>query len=398
MTRLDRLREFLVLVLIVLGAGLGLALGLMRRSPPPPSLDSIPAFLAAHDFKSAERIISRYLAVRPDNVQANMLMAQVALARVDQKPTLALDHLARIRSTTPAVEAIVELNRGKAYSALGRHDLAEASWKRALRLDPAVPEAGWALLGLFYVQGRRSEAHDLALELQAREPDPRDRIQLLLELVRQDVQPIGAESTARTFEPIVRDNPGDARTVVAFARALVKLNRADEGLGLLRALVKRDPADREAWDALLTAVDEASRPAELEHDYASLPPELARLPRFASHKAALLAERGDWQGAAEAYQLALEFDPSADRVLYRMARALKNAGDDRRSDAQARLIYLRRLAREDLTALYDEANRGLTSKGELAPDLCLRLAEARDRMGRPDEAKRWRAVAAGKSR
>ena len=114
-----------------------------------------------------------------------MLMAQVALARDDQKPRRALDHLGRIRGGNGATRAIVRLNEGKAYSAMARYDLAEAAWKEALRLDPRVPEAGWALLGLYYVQGRHADARRLGLALHAVEPDPRDRVQLLLELFRR---------------------------------------------------------------------------------------------------------------------------------------------------------------------------------------------------------------------
>ena len=52
--------------------------------------------------------------------------------------------------------AIVLLNEGKAFSALGWNDRAEVAWKNALALEPRVPEAGWNLLSLYYVQGRRA--------------------------------------------------------------------------------------------------------------------------------------------------------------------------------------------------------------------------------------------------
>ena len=114
-----------------------------------------------------------------------MLMAQAALARPDQKPRLAIEHLRRARVPSPEARAIVRLNEGKAYSALGRNNLAERSWLEAIRLDPLAPEAGWNLLGLYQVQGRREDAHRLGMTLFAREPDPHDRVQLLLELLRR---------------------------------------------------------------------------------------------------------------------------------------------------------------------------------------------------------------------
>ncbi len=395
MTKSLHPREWFVLVFLVVSAVVAIGVGLTRRVPRPPDLSSVPALLAARDYDRAERMIQGYLVKRPENPAAHVLMAQVALARDVQKPALALEHLDRVKSFDRRVKAVVELNRGKAYSSLARHDQAEDCWKRALELDPNVPEAGWALLGLYYVQSRRAEAHALALELQAREPDPRDRVQLLLELIREDVQPLGAESTARTFEPVVRDNPGDLHSAIALGRALVKINRADEGIGLLRDLVSRDPLDPASWEALLLAEDDASRPAELERDLARIPQVLAADPRFASPRGAMLAQRGDWKGAAVAYRAAMELDASDDRVHYRLARALKNSGDDRESEAITRLDRARRMARQELTDLYEQANRLMNLTGSLDPELCLRLAAVRDRMGRADEADRWRGLATG---
>ena len=136
--------------------------------------------LAARRFDEAERRIGEYLRVHPDQTPGQHAdgagrpgagRSEAATGprapRADQGPQ------------RRGIRAIVLLNEGKAYSALGRNDRAEAAWKDALRLDPRVPEAGWALLGLYYIQGRRAEAHRLGLELHAIEPDPRDRVQLL---------------------------------------------------------------------------------------------------------------------------------------------------------------------------------------------------------------------------
>jgi tetratricopeptide (TPR) repeat protein len=138
-------------------------------------------------------------------------MAQSALVRPDSKPDLALEHLRPVRVSRRAARAAVRLYEGKARAALGRNDLAEALWLEALRIDPMVPEAGWNLLGLYQVQGRREDAHRLAIELFGREPNPRDRAQLLLELLRQDAQPISPDSLIQTLGPIVAEHPEDRR-------------------------------------------------------------------------------------------------------------------------------------------------------------------------------------------
>ena len=94
------------------------------------------------------------------------------------------------------------------------------------------------MLGLYYVQGRREEAHRLGLSLRSIEPDPRDRAQLLLELIRQDAQPIGPDSLIATLEPLVRANPEDHQTAITLGLALVRNSRFDEGLSILRDAVE----------------------------------------------------------------------------------------------------------------------------------------------------------------
>ena len=116
--------------------------------------------------------------------------------------------------------AVVRVIEGKARSALGQYPQAEKLWLEALRIDQQVPEAGWALLGLYYIQGRREEAHDLALKLRDSEPDPRDRAQLLLELLRQDAKSLVIETLVPVLTPVVRDHPDDVHSAVALAQRL----------------------------------------------------------------------------------------------------------------------------------------------------------------------------------
>ncbi len=191
----------------------------IRRAP---NLDGLESLLAARQFDVAERRIGQFLRVNPDSTRGNMLMAQVALARDDQKPRLALEYLERIRGGNDASRAVVLLNEGKAYAALARYDVAEARWRAALRLDPLVPEAGWALLGLYYIQGRRADARHLGLKLHAIEPDPRDRVQLLVELLRQDALTPVYETLIPTLEPAARPSGGSLHGDRAGPRAVAQ--------------------------------------------------------------------------------------------------------------------------------------------------------------------------------
>ena len=128
--------------------------------------------------------------------------------------------------------ALVELYRGKAEYRLARMDDAEASWNKALRLNPTVPEAGWCLLELYYLQGRPDDARRLALRLHEVEPDPRDRVQFLLELlVASKVLPDGRLSgrIVQHFRP----SGGNALGIYQGSASGMKMSKGQMGRQLL---------------------------------------------------------------------------------------------------------------------------------------------------------------------
>ena len=70
-------------------------------------------------------------------------MAQFAMDRADAQPELALDHLGRIRTSTPREAAVVRFSVGKAHYQHKRYILAETCWKQALNsIRPFPRRAG----------------------------------------------------------------------------------------------------------------------------------------------------------------------------------------------------------------------------------------------------------------
>jgi tetratricopeptide (TPR) repeat protein len=387
-----RLRNVCLALFITALVGFATALVLNEPSRPVASLDGLAPLIVARRLDEVETRIRDYLRLYPESLQGNMLMAQVALDREDQKADLALAHLARIKTADRTVLATVRLNEGKAYSALGRNDRAESAWKDALRLDPQVPEAGWDLLGLYYVQGRREAVYRLAMTLFTVEPDPRDRAQLLLELLRQDAQPIGADSIIKTLEPLVRAHPEDYHTAIALGLALIRNSRFDEGLSILRVPVEQHGGDADTWDGLLRGLDEARRTDEVAEALAKVPAGLSGDPRFDRYRAAIAQDRQDWTKAADAYLRAWRVDPSDFQVLFRLSRALRVAGRPEEASAFDLKVQAAQAAREEVLKLYEEADAEKTLGVAPHPELYRRLANLRERMGRPDEALAWHGL------
>ena len=173
--------------------------------------------------------------------------------------------------TNPAMAVTFHLCRGNALNRLLRLDEAEAAWLEALKVDPAAPEAGWNLLTLYYVQGREDEARRLALRLYRVEPDPHDRVSLLLELVRPDAHPPAPGSVIKLLEPVVRHGPKDLHSALALGLSLTRANQIDEGIDQLRRVVRIHPDRVEAWDGLLTGLDESGRLDDMEEELDACP-------------------------------------------------------------------------------------------------------------------------------
>ena len=363
------------------------AIGCQRG--PGPNLLGLDALLATRQFDAAEKKLADFLAANPENVQAHMLMAQVSLNRDPQKPELALEHLAKVRGGDRSLRALVKLNEGKALSALEDHSKAEEAWREALRIDPTVPEAGWALLSLYYVEGRRRDAERLGLALHAVEPEPRDRAQLLLELVRQDAKPIVPADIVRALEPCVRAHPEDTAAKIGLARGYIRDSRADDAIPLLKEIVEKEPEEERSWESLFYGLVEASRPEDLEQALTKLPSFMREDQRFARYLGILAQNRHDWPAAAIALERARSIDPLDSQLVYRLGRVYRLAGreaDAKRVEAEFRdsEAVLRQML-----PLYNEANAirgfGVTP----TPDLIRRIAEARERLGYRAEALVW---------
>jgi Flp pilus assembly protein TadD len=285
---------------------------------------------------------------------------------------------------------MVEMYRGRARVMLDDLDGAEAAWTRALDLDPTVPEAGWGLLDLYYLQWRTGDADRLALRLHGVEPDARDRVRLLLEIIRQEIQRLSPRYVVQWFEPKHRRNPADRHAAMALGRALVRDGRIDEGLTLLRRVVADHPDDPEAWDALLTGLDEGGAEPEVwSAEFDRLPRALAGTPRFAKHRARGAQDRLDWPAAAAEFRRAVEAEPGEEQHQYRLARVLRIGGHVDEASRIEQAIATAREARPELAGLYAQAdaNKALGA----VPDVPLyrRLGAVRARMGRPAEARAW---------
>jgi tetratricopeptide (TPR) repeat protein len=365
-----------------------------------PALDAAVKLAEAGRYDEAAAKLRARLAADPDDGAAHLLLAQLDLKRFDSPATragrsredwarLALDHLGRVHPSNPRMEVTLQLCRGQALDRLGRFDEAEAAWLEALKLDATAPEAGWNLLRLYYLQGREEEARRLALRLYEVEPDPHDRVLLLLELVRPDARPPAPASIVKLFEPAVRQHPDDLHPALALGLARVRAGQVDAGIDELRRVVQVHPDRVEAWDCLLTGLDESGQIDILEEELERLPAALAEAPRLVKHRARVAQGSNRWKEAVELYRRAQAAEPYNRVVEYRLSRALRHLGGTAEADRIEQRLRRRDVAIQEVRPLFDQATATPGLGNRPHPDLYQRIAEARERMQLRNEARAW---------
>ena len=149
------LERILVVSMLVISMGGIAVLGIWRALGGTPSLDVVRSLAREQRFAQAQDLLDRYLRVHPESVRARLLMAELTTEATNSHPTVALEHLQKIQPETQKQAALVKFLEGKARFQLGRYDQSETSWRESLRLDPIVPEAGWALVDLLDKEGHR---------------------------------------------------------------------------------------------------------------------------------------------------------------------------------------------------------------------------------------------------
>ncbi len=373
-------------LLTLMGAG---AVALWRGPRSAPNLGEICALARQHQFDRAENLMTRYLRVFPGDNRAHLLMAQFAMDRSDPETQRALDHLGKIQPRTSQEAAVVRFSEGKAHYQQKSYILAESCWNEALKLDPAVPEAGWALLDLLDFEGRAEEAHQLGMRLYEREPDPRDQVRLLLEMSRIDIDKIAPGSQVQVFEPVWKQNPENLPLGVAVGLSLVHDSQSGKGIEVLRTVLQQHPDSAQAWDGWLTGLDDGFEPDLHRQEFARLPQALRTDLRFAKHEGAVAQGARDWSRAIAAYHRAYIFEPYNGVVLYRLRMAHRAVGETTEFRRVDQLLTTYQTAFKQMRAVYTEALSAKTLGVAPHTEIYHQLATLREQLGRFDEAQAW---------
>ncbi len=369
---------------------------------PGPDLEPARRLIEAGNFPEAKANLTPILARAPRNPEVRAAMAEVLVNVDPPEPIEALRLLEGLKPATSGEAAFLQVIRGRAYRLTNRPAKAEAAWRDALRLDPLVAEAGWRLIDQFYTEGRDDELRSWALRLHKREPDPVDRVRLLLEAMRPDAEPLAAAGVVSIFKPVIETDPDDRYAALAYYKALAKDGTGiDEALRGLRRIYERNPSDPASLDGLVYGLIAAGDVDGLSATLAALPTAEASDHRLAFARGWLAEARKDDETAAREYALALIDQPSHAELLARLRGAyhrLKKDSEEaaiaaRQAAVEAARVELRGIKGREQEigrpGLFEEAIQRPTLGRVPDPELYKRLANVREAMGHPDEAIAW---------
>jgi protein O-GlcNAc transferase len=194
-------------------------------------------------LEEAEQRLRQAVAKAPEKAAARHRLGRLLLFRGDARAAvLELEEAARLSADS----AEIALDLGRAYEAAKKMELAEASYRKALKLEPGLSTTHYTLGTLLARTGRRPEAQEhIALYQEYFRKEQQRRFeagsrQAELNLGWTELDGGRAEKALAQFER----HPEDPEALRGAAAALAKLGRHGEAARRLEHAVLLDPDNR----------------------------------------------------------------------------------------------------------------------------------------------------------
>ncbi len=302
----------------------------------------------------------------------------------------ALRRLAAVPDHSP-LAAEARFRQGQIYHRLHRWSLAEQLWKKALQLDPKLPEVGWYLIEMYFVEERLKEAAEFALQQFRIEPEPHDRVLWLLEIVRQEHERIAPGEAIRMLEPVRLHDPANYYVLRLIGRNYIMLGRVSEGIDLLNEALQLNPDDLDTWFFLVWALYEQGEFGRVGKLWQVVPAAAWQDARFLRYHGMWLETQGRQQEALAQYLKGIQLAPFDRKLRYQLAQLLRRQGRADEADRHAQKAVAIDDARERLGQLFQ---RTRAIQNDPLPEVCLEFARCWEEMGRAEQAAAWREEAA----
>lgn len=211
--------------------------------------------------------------------------------------------------------------QGLALGRLGRGEEAIAALRRAVSLNPALPDA-WRALGDHYTALEMREAADGAYAQSIRHStrDPR-LLGAALALVENRIP--DAEAVLREF---LKRHPTDVAAIRMLAEVAARIGRYPDAEALLARCLELAPGFLAARHNYAMVLHRQNKSEAALEQVEKVLAEEPRNPGFRNLKAAILGRIGEYAGSIEQYRQVLAEYPNQAKVWMSLGHALKTAG------------------------------------------------------------------------
>jgi tetratricopeptide (TPR) repeat protein len=274
-------------------------------------------YLRMNRFEEAVMLLEEAVAVRPDYTPGlNRLALAYGRLRLDNEAVATIQAAIELDPKNAAHPATL----GELQLTQGFVPAAEASFREALELDPALPEAR---LGLAKVSRRRGEYAAALEQIQIALDDERTGARMVSKLEQyRDTLRVEETEVARLETLVAETEEPPSEELEALAMIHARRGRWNDAAELA---LRAEPTP-ERHEKLAYMLFRAGRFAEAHEIYSELVGQLQSAD-LEVNNGVTLAMLGDDQGAVEAYRRAVELEPENDGAELYLGNALLRLGD-----------------------------------------------------------------------
>jgi tetratricopeptide (TPR) repeat protein len=297
------------------------------------------------------------------------------------------------------------LHEGQAYLMTDRAKDAETCWLAVLKDDPLHPSppdtmhtASQQLLELYATENRWDDAAEIIWETYDRTV-PAEQLSLLGMRVKSELERLSPEATISQLERYVAADPTDWEARRALARAKLTLGRKEDADRDFRACLAGRPDDPRVWRDYLGMLYDLGDQNAWAALLAKVPPSAEKESEIWRFRGLLKERAGNWAGAAQDYNTALNLNPYVMASQYRLAMVEERLGHRDVAVEHRKKADDLREARSELRIAFGElitAEEAWENQGASNPDLptsMRRLASICETLGWARLAEAWHKLA-----
>ena len=343
-------------------------------------------------LRDASRDLESYVARKPDDTRARMMLARCYLDQGGRdRLEAAVRHLDQILDADPlAAESRVK-SADILLLGLGRAAEAERYYRKAIEVEPINLEARQGLFQIYWWQGRRTAEQVKWLEEMWQLGTPKYRMSALSQMFLWRYGEFPADKAAAMMEGFLREDTRDYGARVGLAHCMYRQKRYEEAVRLARECLKERPDDPVTRAMLVQhAIDHGDWTAAGQ-DVENWP-EAARDLNYWTLKGQYLQEgERKFSEAAECFERALAFRPDRWSTRYRLSQCLEAIGEQARASTERERSDRigKALVDTRVKHLLEQVISNLGSR----PQGCYEMAEFLEEVGLEDESHRWRRLA-----